>query len=138
MRHNLRYLAALTAFTLAAACGGDPTGIDDSPVVGLFTLTTIAGAPLPYTVQQSSGYRLEITGGHIDLRADRTFTISFSLRESNATDVVESDQAGPGTYTRAGNVITFTVTQTQETFSGRLDGSTLTIREGGISIVYEK
>jgi hypothetical protein len=126
------------AVTLLAACGSDATG-PIRTVEGTFTLTTVNGAVLPFTlVEDDEDNRVELVSGAIVTTVDRTFTdvMSFLIVEDGeeTTDTEELD----GTYTLSGNTISFTVSGGVGGYTAQLNESAGTITQNisGLTLVY--
>jgi hypothetical protein len=135
MRHRILLVAALA---LVSACGGgdDPTSPNDS-FAGTYTLRTINGSNLPYTVVQVGADKLEITDDAITLNDGGTWTESGHYRETENGVVTTTSIVDAGTYTRTGTAITL-ASPTTGTVSGTVSGGTLTVSLEGLSAVYRK
>jgi len=69
------------AFTLAA-CGHDsvaPTPTQ-STVPGTYSLTTVDGQVLPFTVIDLGAYQAKLASGTLSLRADGSYSMQFGIR----------------------------------------------------------
>lgn len=99
----LRSAAALLVVACLAACGSDSTAPRD--VGGSYTLSTIDGSALPFTVPNSPPHAI-ISSAFVVLAADKTYTYqaSGSLDGVGSGDVADDH----GTYTVSGSTVTFT------------------------------
>ena len=132
-------LALLALLVFGAACGDEGTGPDDG-INGTYTLRSIDLTALPFTIQNNSRQRVEVTGGEIVLRRDGTFTdeLHYSVTPTGGAAAPESDVLN-GTFTRALEILTFTP-------AGEPDGYSVTILEdgrlmqtvGAFTLVYRK
>jgi hypothetical protein len=117
-------LALLAVLVFGAACGDEGTEPDDG-IHGTYTLRSIDLTALPFTIQNNSQQRVDVTGGEIVLRSDGTFTdeIRYSVTPTGGAAALENDVL-TGTFTRALEILTFTPT-------GEPDGYPVTILEDG-------
>jgi hypothetical protein len=141
MARALRKLA--TAFTLATAglaCGGgDSTGPSTS-IAGTYTLRTVNGGNLPYTLIQVGADKLEITAGSIALNADNTFSDRITVRATDGGSVETEEFVAVGTYTVNGTTVTLTERESGDSYSLAHSGNSLTQieQEFQVTLVYRK
>ena len=90
--------AALALVVLSAACGdaSGPAAPDGHPAAGLYSLVTINGRKLPFTVFVSGPVRVEIRGRRIALEADGSYTdeIDTAFFESGGVALNTSTREG--------------------------------------------
>jgi hypothetical protein len=98
-----RTAVALLVAASLAACGSDSIAPRD--VAGSYSLSTIDGSTLPYTVPNSPPVAI-ISTGFVVLSADSTYTYqaSGSLNGVGSGDVADDH----GTYKVSGSSVTFT------------------------------
>lgn len=104
-------LLAGTCIALAA-CGGGVTTPSTPLVAGVYNLSSINGASLPFLLQFVDDSNLvEFQGGAVTINTDGTFvdSASFQITQTGA-DSTENDVA-TGSWKQSGNTITFTPTQ---------------------------
>lgn len=143
MRQHVRprMLAVATALMAALACGGGsdttaPPAVDGA--VGVYTLSTINGQPMPVIVQQSGNDKVEITGGAVTLKADRTFSDVTNARLTVAGSVTSESDSASGTWTRQTNTVQF-IPAGFMAYSMTWDGSNrLTQSFQGFTLIYVK
>lgn len=143
MKHNVRprMLAVATVLLAAMACGGgsdttSPPGVDAA--VGVYTLTSINGQPMPVIVQESGNSKTEITGGVVTLKGDRTFTDVTNARITTGGNVTTESDGVSGSWTRQANTVQFAPTGF-EAYSMTWDGSNrLTQTFQGFTLIYNK
>jgi len=75
----MRRFVVLLAIATLAACGGD-SSTSPGVVTGSYSLRTINGSPLPYTLIQIGADKIEITADVIILNEGGTFTETTSER----------------------------------------------------------
>jgi hypothetical protein len=98
-----RAASALLVLAYLAACGSDTTAPRD--VAGSYTLSTIDGSALPYTVPNSPPVAI-ISSAFVVLSSDSTYTYQAagSLNGVGSGDVADDN----GTYRVSGSTVTFT------------------------------
>ena len=109
-----RAVGALTFVAVVAtlaACGSDKkssTGPTD--VSGTYSLVTIDGSTLPYTVPNVPEHTIVITSGTIILNSDHSYTVGGT----GTSDDGDPQQviADAGTYAVSGSTVTFTSSST--------------------------
>jgi hypothetical protein len=132
----MRRFVALLAFAALAACGGD-SSITPGTVTGSYSLRTVNGSPLPFTVIQIGADKIEITGDVIILNEGGTFTETTSQRTTENGVVTTSTIDDAGTYTLTGTAITLTSPESGS-ISGAVSGGTMTLTLEGLAAVYSK
>ena len=124
-----RYLLILIAalFTLGACDSLGPDGI-----TGTYDLETVNGRDLPF------GFLgVQITGGSISLRIDRTYNARTNLRVADDGRVVTEVVVEDGTWERSGSRLTLRSDAGVRT-EASLVGRTLTIDDGEVLSVYRR
>jgi hypothetical protein len=106
-------LYGMLAMAMAVAgCGDDDETTEPTNIAGTYTLRTIDGAALPFTLftaAQNDGTKREVTGGTVTLEADGTYSDVFEFRDTDALgEVTEYTDPNTGTYVRTGNTLAFT------------------------------
>jgi predicted small lipoprotein YifL len=138
MRRLSALLPVFAALVILAGCGSDgPPNAGPASVVGTYTLRTINGSPLPYTVVQFDDNKVEVMAYALTLEAGGTWTESGTVRVTEGGTVTTLPSANTGTYTLTGNVISL-VGPEARTVSGTVDGVTLRLTEEGFLTVYTK
>ncbi len=124
---------------IAAACGSDATAPEDNPdpiTVDVYTLQSVDGDPLPFLVPQGAPAIVEVTAGSATLRSDGTCTLSETSRIDFQGNVTTDVNDLSCTWTASGSAITLTMSD--QTFTGSLVDSTLTVMQGEQPWVYVK
>jgi hypothetical protein len=143
--------ASILAGVLAAAfaaggCGGDdPVPVDpvaEAAAVGTYTLTAANGSPLPFKYGQSDTSRFDIISGRIILEANHDMTDETTTTEtrlSNPADTigVEAVQRYLGSWSLRGDSVRLSYPGLGIQMAG-LNGSTLTLAAGTLSLTYTK
>jgi hypothetical protein len=131
-----RATTLVLATMIVSACGSDKSTAPDA-VVGVWSMQSVNGSPLPYTVQVGSEV-YQILADQLTLRSSRTFSDDFTIQRPTDTGGVEFQTIpSSGTFTVNGSTVVFTYTDgTTET--GIVSDNTMTISATGFSAVYEK
>ena len=138
MRRLVALLPVFAALVTLTACGSDSaTNAGPASVAGTYTLRTVNGSPLPYTVFQIDNDKYEITGGAVTLKEGGTWTQSAADRMTEGLSVVTSTFTATGTYTLSGSSITL-VSPGTGIISGSVDSGTLSLTQDGVVAVYRK
>ena len=127
------------------ACGDDGTGDDGTSddgtrpesVVGTYTLQTVGGEGLPVVLEENPTFLLELTAGIVTLNQDLSCTNSLTSRETRDGTVTTGTNTDVCTYTLNNGAITLTISA-NNTISGSISGSTLTLTSNFGVFVYEK
>ena len=104
-------LLGMLAMTVAmAGCGDDDDPSGPTEITGTYTLRTVNGASLPFTLwtEAEAGFKREITGGSVTLNANGTYSDAFAIRDTEDGVVTTDTETSSGTYVRTGNTIAFT------------------------------
>ena len=138
MRKLLSILVALVLPLAACKDGTGPSGID-----GTYTLVSINTQALPVTVFASNAGRIDVLDATLVLRSDLSYTETINYRVIPAAAEPFSDVAVEnGSYTVAGNAVTFTLLTGNRnpsfSYTGTVEGNTLTYSFQGESYAYRK
>src|SRR5215212_10307686 len=99
----MRRLFAALAFVALAACGSDSsTNPNNDTVEGSYSLRTVNGQPLPYTVQ-ANGNTLVLTSDVMTIAAGGSWTEVTSYRLTSGGQTTDEVDADSGTWTRSGD-----------------------------------
>ena len=109
MRMNPKSLLALFGVLLLGAC--DSSTAVNGDASGTYTLQSISGNPLPYTVGTSATTTLTFKSGSLTINTDQSFseTTDFDQTDNstNPPTVVSGTSTCVGTYAQRGNSFTF-------------------------------
>lgn len=135
--YRMRTASMVLVVALSLACSDDGvTG--SSTVTGTYTLRTINGSPLPYTVPGSGAVKTEILSDAITLFQGGTFG---RVRDSRVTDngqVLFRSETETGSYTLLGTSITLNSIVTGKPTLATINGNIMTIVEPGATSVFSK
>jgi len=105
-RHHLvPRLAAIGMALALAACGGSDTSTGPGSVAGDYSLHSVNGSPLPYTLPQTGTDAIVVDSALTSLAVNGTYVASAFGTLNGAPSTPFADA---GTYTVSGSTITFT------------------------------
>jgi hypothetical protein len=140
-----RTAIAIIAAVCLSACGGGDSGTGPTTgtaVAGSYSLKTVNGSPLPYTIIAQGTSKLEITADVITLTANGSSSGSVSqlstLRNTQNGQATTSTQTDAGTYTLNGSAISIKWSSDGSISTGSLSGNSMTITDQGLALVYSK
>jgi hypothetical protein len=122
------------------ACGGaDSTGPGVASAVGTWSLQTINGSPLPFTVSEqiSPPDKLEVLSNVFVASANGTYVETFTLRDSQGTTVTTQTESDTGTWRQNNAAITIT-TSDGTVNTAAISGDMITASESGALFVYHR
>ena len=132
-RHVLLGLFAL----LAVACLNE--GLTGSgTVTGVYTLRSVNGSPLPYTLSGSGANQTELVRDAITLFQGGTYARERELRiTANGQVTIEATTQG-GSYELLGKSVSMRAAGVGTPVLATIDGNTMTIVEAGVTSVFSK
>lgn len=134
-----RTLRLAAAAILLAACGDDtPSEPTNQSVAGTWTLRTVNGSNLPYTLQQFGNDRIELLNETISVQASGTFTQQGTLRFTTGGLVTTEPYTDGGTYTLNGSTATFTFNSDGSTGVAAIGDDVLSVAYAGQTFVYRR
>lgn len=129
----------LTCFVVAFsfACFGE--GITGSPTVtGPYTLRTINGSPLPYTISGSGTVKTEIMHDVITLYQGGTYARTRDSRTTVNGQMTNESTSETGSYGLVGTSVTLRGNGAGQSTLATINGNTMTIVEAGMTAVFTK
>ena len=131
-------LAAFTTLSLGA-CSDTAASGDANAAVGLYTLRTIDGQPLPVVIDQQGNDTAEITQGTVTLDASRSFQDSTVVRLTVSGVVSSETDAASGSWTLSGRTVTFTPNDQSGPYQMTWDGANQLAQDfNGFILVYQR
>jgi hypothetical protein len=128
-----RFLLAVVAVVFVG-CDSGVTGI--STVTGNWSLRTVNGSNLPFTVSGSGANKTEILDDVITLYEGFTFSETIHQRVTTNGQVSAVTSTETGAYSLFGTSVTL-AGNTRER-RGRIEESTMTLVENGMTSAYRK
>ncbi len=131
------WVVAVVGLALAAGCARDTTGPASARLEGLFHLATVNGGALPFLVQQDSTVRVDVTESALTFNHDSTWSQTTLYRVDDGGTTSTPSQMVYGTWQLVNNAVELT---SPAGFSehGAINGPTLTLLDGGLSLVYRR
>jgi len=132
-----RLIALVLALTFVACGSDDSTEPSNSSVAGTWSLQTINGSPLPFTLSPAPT-KIEILSATAVINSNGTWTSSSQTRTTLGTQApTTTTETDNGTYTISGSTIALRSSDgTVE--SGTVSGNTFTQVESGFTFVFKK
>lgn len=127
----------LIAPLLLAGCNGEVGPTDPSAAVGVYNLYQVNGQSPPVLVDQDQTGRLDVLGGSITLRSDRTFTETADLQITPSSGAAQPPRSNSiqGTFRLVGRTVEFRPDGTTP-FMATLAGDTLRYTIGDFDLTY--
>lgn len=141
MLHAARVILLAAVITLPlGACDPKTTqSPDEAAAVGVYTLQTIDGAPLPVVVARQGTDSAQITQGSVTLDASKSFADVTTLRVTDAGVVTIQDDPATGRWSLAGRNVQFTPDDGSAAYVMVWDGADqLTQVTSGFTLVYRR
>jgi hypothetical protein len=133
----MRRFLALLAFATAVGCGGEsPTSRADVPIGGTYTLRTVNGLPLPFTVAQQDSIKVELVSDAFTLTENRTWT-QLTVRRTTASQAVTDTVSDAGTFVLSG-ADNITLISGNGSTDGTIGFGVLTLGNDAVIAVYQK
>jgi hypothetical protein len=127
----------LSALALAA-CGSDSSTAPAPTIAGTWTLQTINGSALPFTIAQTATSKIEVLSDVITISGTGSFTQTTSLRSTTSGVATTQSVADAGTYVVNGSAVTLRFNSDGSTGTGSWSGDTITTTDGGFALVYKR
>jgi hypothetical protein len=133
----MRRFVALLAFAAVLGCGGDAsTRPSDTAISGTYTLQTVNGLKLPFTILQTDSVKFELTSDSFTLKDDKSWTEVGTSRTTISGQVSTDAIADSGTYVL--NKTTITLISVNGSTDGTIGGGKLTLSNDAVVAVYVK
>lgn len=136
----LRRFLPLVALAVAVACGSDSTTQPTfATIAGTWSLQTINGTPLPFTVSQTANDKIEVVSDVVTATSTGTYTEVIQYRETLNGQATVTSVPDAGTFTINGSAITLSSSQSG-TITGTLSNNndTFTAAESGFVYVFTR
>jgi hypothetical protein len=116
---------AAAAIAMFGACGSDSTGPSNKNVEGTYSLTTVDGSSLPFTIPNTGDNTEIVQSATLTLTGDSTYTASASGTENGDPTNIITDA---GHYSVSGSQVTFTSALIEGgNYTGTASGTTITV-----------
>ena len=135
---RLRRHVLMGAVLLCSAACLDEGMTGSASVTGVYTLRTINGAPLPYTISGSGANKTELMSDAITLFQGGTYSRQRDVRITTNGQVTQEASTEGGSYTLFGNSISMRAAGTGPQVQAIINGNTMTMVDAGITAVFSK
>lgn len=136
----LRRLIPLVALAVAVGCGSDSsTSPTFATLAGTWSLQTVNGSPLPFTISQSLNDKEELMSDIVTASSTGTYTEVLQIRETLNGQTTVTNVPDAGTFTINGSAITLSSSQSGS-ITGTLsnNNNTFTAAESGYVYVFTR
>lgn len=135
-----RRLVLLLALATASACGSDSsTSPTTDAIEGTYSLRTVNGSPLPFTVVQSGTNSFVLTSDVITIASNGSWTESIQYRETVNGQTTNGTDADGGTWVRSGGNVSLKSNLSGDiAYSGAFSGGSLTFNASGFVAVFSR
>lgn len=130
-------VAVVVGIALLAGCARDATGPGSAQVEGIYHLSTVNGARLPFLLQQDSTFRVDVTESVLTLNHDKTWSEVTAYRVVADGATTTPSQMSFGTYATLNDAIELTGSDGSAAH-GAVSGNLVTFLDGGFSLVYRR
>lgn len=134
MNHRLLARVALVAAVFTLGCSPATSPLD---VIGTYSLKSISGSPLPYQLPQDGPTAVHVLDDMIILTPSGTYSEVGHKLFINGSMVSVATPVDAGNFRRRGDAITME-SLLIGVWTGTIKGSTLTLEQQGLTLVYEK
>jgi len=136
----MRRLIPLVALAVAVACGSDSTTQPTvASLAGTWTLQSVNGQPLPFTLTQTGTDKLELLSDVVTATSNGTYTEVVQFRTTINGQSTTTSDSDVGTFTVNGTAVTLSSSATGN-ITGALsnNNNTLTLTEEGYVWLFTK
>jgi hypothetical protein len=133
----VRSLLIAFVLTFVVACDSGKV-IGTSSVTGTYTLRTINGSSLPYTLPGGGTTKTEILDDVLNLYQGNTYAESGHSRVTVNGQVTDQTISEAGSYSVFGTSITFTSGDGRRTRLSNADSESIIFVEAGVTSVFKK
>jgi hypothetical protein len=133
----MRKTLMIAAVVSALGCSGDGM-VGSSTVNGTYTLRSVNGSALPYTVTSAGTDKTEILDDAITLYEGFTYEETAHLRVTANAQATTQTNHTTGSFALLGNSISLRTSAGVIAMVGVIEGNTMTIPLAGITEVFKK
>ena len=131
-----KLLLVLLALTATACWSDKVTG--SSTVNGTYTLRTVNGSSLPYTISGSGNNKSEILSDTIQLYEGFTYAESAHYRNTVNGTVTNETRTDSGSFALLGNSISFRSNDGSPINTYVIDANTMNVVKPGLTMAFRK
>jgi hypothetical protein len=134
MSHRLTAKLAVVAAAFTLGCSPTTSPLD---IVGTYSLKSVSGSPLPYQLPGAGPTRVHVLDDMIILTPSGTYSEVGHKLFTTGSSVSVATPVDAGNFRRRGDSVTME-SLLIGTWTGTIKGSTLTLEQQGLTLVYEK
>ena len=137
----MRRVFILFAAAGAIACGSDSTSPINSVTgnpTGVYSLTTVNNAGLPFLLGQNDTAKAQLTSGAITLRSDGSFLDILNVQVTVPSGTTMQADTLAGSYSVSQGTILFQPSDNSGSYVGALTDTSIVEANPGFTIVYRK
>ena len=107
MRSTASRLALAIGVAVLSACSSEKTAGPSGSIEGTYSLQTVNNSTLPYIVDQGTSggvsFKREIISGAATINANRTYNLTFEVRETTGSTPIMTNFSDVGGWTQTGS-----------------------------------
>jgi hypothetical protein len=131
-----KLLMALLMVASAGCLNEDVVG--SSTATGVYTLRTVNNSSLPYALSESGGTKTEVLADSITLYQGGTYAEIIRVRTTSNGQATTERREDAGAYTFFNITVTLTSGRGRAERRGKIEATTMTIVEEGLTSIYRK
>ena len=129
----------LIALLLAASAGClNEDVVGSSTATGVYTLRTVNNSSLPFTLSESGGTKTEVLADTITLYQGGTYAETVRVRLTTNGQTTTETREDSGAYSFFNITVTLTSGRGRAERRGKIEATTMTIVEEGLTSAYKK
>lgn len=136
MKHHLLVLVAAAAASVLVACGADSTAATGPSVDGTYLLSTVNGAPLPFTTESTTTTRIQVLSGQKVATRQADGSLDVATTEIDRTSVQPGPTVTVDTVRQSENLGFDGTNFATARYAGTIRGDTMTIYLGDLTYAY--
>ena len=133
----MRKLLIAVLLVVCAGCLNE-TVVGSSTATGVYNLRTINDTQLPYKLPASGGSQIEVLDATITLFQGNTYAETSHVRVTTNGQTTTETREDAGAYSFFGITVTLTSGRGKPERRGRIEETTMTLIDPGLSFVYRK
>ncbi|HEX9107448.1 MAG TPA: hypothetical protein VF832_09470 [Longimicrobiales bacterium] len=137
MRSQVLAVAGMVVAAVLGGCARDVTDPANVSVAGVYHLSRVNGATLPFLIQDDGTSRVDVTESVLTLNKDHTWSQATLYRLTAPGDISTDSQTSYGTYSAINGAVELT-NAGGAAAHGAVAGTLLTLLDGGFSLVYRR
>jgi len=134
----MKKLIAMLALATLVACGDNSTNPNTDSISGTYTLQTINGSQIPYTVSNGST-STTLTSDVLTVADNGSWSEIITYRQTVNGTTSNGTESDSGTWSRSGTSVNFYSNVYQSTsYAGSYSNNTLSMSDGSLNYVWTR